>query len=93
MNAIALTIPQLRDLIGTPVRHRNVECVIIELLEEGPHLVLQEMVTGRGIQPDQFGEAHRRVPVTHTVPVHVENTTELHPAFVALEVLHRIENN
>ena len=93
MSALALTIGQLRDLIGTPVRHRNTDCVIIELLEEGPHLVLQEVIAGRGIQPDQFGEAHRRVPVTHTVPVHVENSNELHPAFMALQVMHRIDNN
>jgi len=62
-------ITALRDSIGQRVRFRDVTFEIIEILEDGPSFVLQDCEKHTSIQPDQHGEAHRRVPNTITVPV------------------------
>ncbi|WP_238985383.1 hypothetical protein [Nitrosococcus halophilus] len=59
---------------------------MIEVLEEGPVLVLQEAVCHRVIQPDQFGKARRRVPQILEVRVR-DPSGQLTPGFLALGVL------
>ncbi len=51
----------LRKLIGGRVRYLGQIYQIVEILEDGPTLILQND-TGNTIQADQMGEAHRRVP-------------------------------
>ncbi len=67
MKAIALE--KLRSLIGVKVEHDGVTCEIIEVLEDGPTLILQDCELHPVIQADQHGEAHRRVPTTRTLSV------------------------
>ncbi len=81
-----ITPEQLRALIGQRVLHEGCLCQVIEVLEEGPCLVLQDL-GGPDIQPDQYGEAHRLAPRTYTVPVWDEAQGELHAKFLALEFL------
>lgn len=83
---IDISVERLRGLIGTAVRHGEVDCRIIEVLEDGPSLVLQSDM-GQSIQPDQYGEAHRWVPHTLTIPVFNDDGTELNPDFMALGIL------
>lgn len=64
-----LTFASLRNLIGRDVHFEGLPCRIIEILEDGPHLILQHKEDHTTIQPDQHGEAHRVVPSTITVPV------------------------
>jgi hypothetical protein len=85
-DAYKITVEDLRDLIGLRVRHGGIDCQIIEVLEDGPSLVLQEE-WGHAIQPDQYGEAHRRVPHTLTVPIFNDDKTDLNPAFLGLDVI------
>ena len=80
-----LTMDQLRGLIGLKVIYQNQPWEIIEILEDGPALVLQDSQMHQVIQPDQFGEAHRRVPPTVTIPVFTLDKTELHPSFLSLD--------
>lgn len=71
----------LRHIIGKQLNYKGHQCEVIEVLEDGPQLVLRnldllgpqdEAQDGNGgrnpIQPNQFGEAHRRTPETFTVP-------------------------
>lgn len=67
----------LRHIIGQQLNYKGHTCEVIEVLEDGPQLVLrnldvvsaQEQALSRNpIQPNQFGEAHRRTPETFTVP-------------------------
>lgn len=68
----------LRHIIGKQLNYKGHNCEIIEVLEDGPQLVLrnldvESMDVDNGdarnpIQPNQFGEAHRRTPETFTVP-------------------------
>ena len=75
---------RLRSLIGQHVSHLGIACQIIEVLEDGPSLVLQESTPHSIIQADQHGEAHRRVVPSHTVPVRDAVSGQINPAFAKL---------
>lgn len=73
---------ELRKTIGSHVDYKGADCEIIEILEDGPYLVLRDVAHDAIIQPNQFGEAHRRTPETFTVPVFTKGTQEFNP-FIA----------
>lgn len=83
MGNVPVDLIRLRRLIGARVVHQGAECVVIEVLEDGPSLVLQDRVS-RSIQDDQFGEPSREVPETYTVPVLAADRRAFHPDFAAL---------
>ncbi len=62
------TIENLRRLLGIEVEYLGRRCRIVEVLEEGPQLVVQ-CLDQRAIQANQYGDASRRVPETHALPV------------------------
>lgn len=70
----------LLRLIGRQVSYHGHRCEIIELIDDCT-LVLQQLESGSHIQPSQYGEGHRTVPVTYTVPV-FDAEGELHPELV-----------
>lgn len=76
-------LKSLRETIGQPVHHQGRQCVIIEVLDEGPTLVLQ-CDQGRDIQADQFGNAKRRVPPVYHIPLFKDDGKTLHPDYEAL---------
>lgn len=86
MGEIIITLEQLRNMIGLYMLYQGMRCQVIEVLEDGPALVLQSSEESPGIQPNQYGEATRRAPVTYTIPVLNEEHTELHPEFLALDL-------
>lgn len=86
MDEIVITLEQLRGMIGLKVHHHGLRCQIIEVLEDGPSLVLQNCEAISTIQPNQFGDANRRVPKTHTIPVLTPDQKELHALFLALDL-------
>lgn len=71
----------LLALIGQQVTYHQHRCEIIELLE-GCQLVLQVLENNHDIQPTQYGEGHRTVPVTYTLPV-FDGEGNLHAELVA----------
>jgi hypothetical protein len=87
MTEIIITLDQLRSMIGLRLRHQGVLCQVIEVLEDGPSLVLQSIKEAPTIQANQHGEATRRTPVTYTVPVLNHDKTELHAQFLALDLI------
>ncbi len=86
MDEIVITLEQLRGMIGLEVRHQGKCCIVIEVLEDGPSLVLQSCEDPSTIQANQFGDANRRVPQTKTIPVLTPDQTELHALFLALDL-------
>ncbi len=74
-----LTLEQLRDLIGQRIHYQGLDCQIIEVLEDGPSVVLQECTADTVIQDDQYGEGHRRVAPTFTIPLHDAHSGEINP--------------
>jgi len=71
----------LLALIGQQVTYHQHQCEIIELLD-GCELVLQVLAEDHNIQPTQYGEGHRTVPKTYTLPV-FDGEGELHTELVA----------
>lgn len=87
MERIEITIEQLRCMIGLHVCHRGVTCYVLEVLEDGPSLVLQDLEQNTAIQHDQFGDPQRRVMETYVVPVLTDDRRAIHPEFLALDLL------
>jgi hypothetical protein len=81
-----ITLDQLRGLIGVQVYYQTCDCVIIEVLEDGPSIVLQAY-EATCIQHDQHGEAHRHVPRTMAIPVLSPDKTELSAALLSLDLI------
>lgn len=86
MSRLNVTIDQLRDMIGVQVWHEGRRCEVLEVLEDGPSLILVSIESDT-IQPDQFGNPTRRVPQTHAVPVLNHDGSGLHPIFLALDLI------
>lgn len=82
---------RLRALIGQCVTYREAVCEIVEVLEDGPALVLRRTGGATVIQPNQYGDASRRVPQTYTIPVFAPESCEPHPEFAALGIPDLIE--
>lgn len=82
-----LSLDQLRELIGVRVEHEGVHCEIIEILEDGPALILQNCEAFSVIQPDQHGEAHRKVPPTLTIPIFAPDGKGLSAGFLNLDLI------
>jgi hypothetical protein len=74
---------ELQELIGRHVRHEGCHCEVIEVLAEGPAIVLYKH-THSEIQANWFGEAQRRAPGTYTLPLISRVTKDLHPVVLAL---------
>ncbi len=87
MTQLTSEIENLRDTIGQRVRFHSVVFEIIEVLEDGPSLVLQDCEKHTSIQPDQHGEAHRRVPETMTLPILMTADGELDSDAMGIELL------
>jgi hypothetical protein len=72
----------LAALVGREFEYEGRRCEVIEVLAEGPTLVLA--CDGGSIQADQFGEPRRRAPNTFTIPLLSEVEAELHPVLRSL---------
>lgn len=83
---IEISLDQLRGMIGLRVRHEGGVYQIIEVLEDGPSLVLENRQQATSQQADQYGDPGRWVPTTCTVPVLVGARDALHPSFLALDL-------
>ena len=85
MSEIDISVNQLRGMIGVDVNHRGIPCRVIEVLDDGPTLVLQDL-NRQTMQTNQYGDPRRRVPATYTVPVLDTDRRSIHPDFLALDL-------
>ncbi len=83
---LPITVKELRKMIGLSVHYKGQDGSIIEVLEDGPSLVLQAAGDGH-IQHNLHGHPTRRSPNTLTVRVLSENGTSLHRDFLELELV------
>ena len=86
MSDAYISVDELRGMIGTRVRYQGITCSILEVLEDGPALVLISVGQG-AIQSDQFGNPKRRVPETFTIPVFTPEHDAYHPAYLSLGLI------
>jgi hypothetical protein len=86
MTSLQISLSQLRGMIGVTVWHQGQQCRVIEVLEDGPSLVIQAAKEST-IQTNQHGDPTRRVPLTYTIPVLAADGTELHASFLKLDLV------
>lgn len=87
MPNINLSMEQLRTLIGVRVMHSGERYQIIEVIESDPGLILQNCTDEKFIQENQFGDPTRRVPKSITIQILTKDKKELHPQFLALDLV------
>lgn len=68
-------LERLRSLVGQHVEYSGHSCRIVEVLDSEHALVIRCEGKERVIQGNQFGEANRRVPEYHTLPLFDEGVT------------------
>jgi hypothetical protein len=85
-DAISIKLDQLRGMIGVQVEHNGHACEVVEVLEDGPSVVLR-CLDQNNIQTSQHGNPTRRTPQIFTIPVLTPDHREIHAEFLALELL------
>ncbi|MEZ5584554.1 MAG: hypothetical protein R3F37_18935 [Candidatus Competibacteraceae bacterium] len=65
----SIDLQNLRRLLGQTLTYQGNLHHVIDILDEGPAVVLQEYAARKTIQANQHGEAHRWAPQTVTVTV------------------------
>ena len=83
---LPITVVELRKMIGISVSYRGCTSSVIEVLEDGPSLVLQRQ-GNNCIQHNLHGHPTRRSPETVTVRVLSESGTSLHRDFLELDLV------
>ncbi len=89
----SITLPHLRSLIGLRVRHQGMICVIVEVLDSPPSLVLELIETTpsarspANVMPNLHGQPGEYGSETHVVQVLTDDRTGLHDALLELEIL------
>lgn len=79
---------QLRSLLGRRVVHRGSTCLVVEVLEQEPALVLESCHSGSALQDNQYGNPGRRVAETFTIPLFDEEyPDQIHPALQQLGII------
>ena len=82
---LPITVKELRAMIGMSVSYQGSQGTIIEVLEDGPSLVLNTKGIA-SIQRNLHGHPTRVSPHTMTVRVLSENGTALHKEFLDLDL-------
>ena len=81
-----ITLPHLRTLVGLRVRHLGEECLIVEVLDSPPSLVLQPN-SRPSLMADHHGRPFEYGMHTYTLPVLTDDQTGLNDALLELEIL------
>lgn len=82
---LSSALSQLRQLSGARVRYLEDVWEIVEVLDDGPTLVL-ESLKRRVVQGSQYGEGHRRVPQRLSIPLLTNDGQHLNPELRGLKV-------
>ncbi len=90
--SITLTLPHLRGLIGLRVLHQGVGCVVIEVLDSPPALVLEPLRqtmanSTASLLPNLHGQVSDYGVESRIVPVLSDDLTSLNDALLELEIL------
>jgi hypothetical protein len=83
--SMAEDLTQWQSLIGYETDFRGRRYRVVELLEDGPALILQAIDSGV-IQTNQFGEAQRRVAENFVIPIYGADGVTLNSGFTELDL-------
>lgn len=64
-----MTLARLQSLVGAELRYQGMRCVLVDVLERPPVLVLRPIGAEPVIQADNFGKPMRHAPPLFELPV------------------------
>jgi hypothetical protein len=86
MNDPVITLPHLRTLIGLRVRYRGEICVVVEILESPPALVL-ELLAPASLMADQHGHPWEYAMENRVIRILSDDRTGLNDELLELDIL------
>jgi hypothetical protein len=81
-----IDLPHLRSLIGLRLRHQGRTCIVIEVLDDPPALIL-EQESGARLMPDHHGRPMEYAAPNHVVRVLSEDRSSLSDDWLDLELI------
>lgn len=87
MPPITITAEQLRTMLGLRVSYRGAIYSVLEIIEDGPAIVLEPEATASSIQADAYGNARRQTRTLLTIPVLSADQRQLHPEFLEIDLV------
>lgn len=64
-----MTLARLQSLVGAELRYQGMRCVLVDVLEQPPVLVLRPIGAAPVIQADNFGKPMRHAPQLFELPI------------------------
>jgi hypothetical protein len=74
-------------MLGLRVRYRGAVYSVLEVIEDGPAIVIEPEIAVSSIQTDAYGNARRHTRSLLTIPVLSADRREIHPEFLAIDLL------
>jgi len=69
MGTPGITLERLRALVGAELRYQGIPCILIDVLDQPPVVVLRPIGAAPVIQADNFGKPMRHAPQLFELPV------------------------
>jgi hypothetical protein len=79
MSVTGPTLQQLRGMVGAELRYQGMRCILVDVLDEPPVLVLRPVDAAPVIQADNFGKPMRHAPQLFELPVFGADGRSLSP--------------
>jgi hypothetical protein len=86
MATTGITLDQLRGMVGAELGYQGMRCVLVEVLDEPPVLVLRPVGAAPVIQADNFGKPMRHAPQLFELPVFAADGISLSPELRLISV-------
>ena len=74
-------------MLGLRVRYRGAIYSVLEIIEDGPAIVLEPETASSSIQADAYGNARRQTRTLLTIPVLSADQQQIHPEFLAIDLI------
>lgn len=74
---MGITLERLKTLVGQELRYQGMCCVLVEVLDEPPIVILRPIGAAPVIQSDNFGKPMRHAPQLFELPVFGADGTSL----------------
>lgn len=64
-----MTLARLKSLVGAEVRYQGMRCLLVDVLDQPPVVVLRPIGADPVVQADNFGKPMRHAPPLFELPV------------------------
>jgi len=64
-----MTLARLKSLVGAELRYQGMRCLLVDVLDQPPVVVLRPIGADPVVQADNFGKPMRHAPALFELPV------------------------